>query len=398
MLRFTMAQETLWSDLRQRTLDAMFDSQFPENGSFVKRSIKGRSYFYYVGYNTTSGGEVAAKQYSKYVGPADDEAIVAAVAAFGRIKTSYKERRDIVRALTSMGLPAPPALAGNLVEALWKAGLFRVRAVLVGTAAFQTYAGTMGVRFPTAPTMTGDLDFAQFRSVSMAVDDTTSPILEILRSVDASFAAVAHPIHRTKTMSYANAADFKVDFLSPNRGSNEHAFEPFKLPPLGGTAAHPMRFLDFLIKDPQRSVLLHKAGVPVSVPSPERFCVHKLIVSGRRPDASVDKARKDLMQSALLLEAAKETGVLADFGHAYIEAWSRGPSWRDDLSDAERRLPITASQALKAAREEAFIERSEDPVGCERAISQRVALNAAVAPSEKHRELPDSNERGGPEE
>ena len=40
--------------------------------------------------------------------------------------------------------------------------------------------------------------------------------------------------------------------------------------------------LDFLIRDPVRTVLLHRSGVPVLVPSPERFAVHKLIVATRR--------------------------------------------------------------------------------------------------------------------
>ncbi|WJI64332.1 GSU2403 family nucleotidyltransferase fold protein [Mesorhizobium sp. C416B] len=41
------------------------------------------------------------------------------------------------------------------------------------------------------------------------------------------------------------------------------------------------RFLDFLIRDPIRTALLHRSGLPVLVPSPQRYAIHKLIVASR---------------------------------------------------------------------------------------------------------------------
>ena len=361
MERLTMAQETLWSDLKQRTLDAMFDAQFPENGSFVSREMRGRTYLYYVGYRGTSGGETASKQFSKYVGPASDPAVVKAAAEFKRLKAGYKERRDLVRALRSLNFPGPPAIVGDIVEALWKAGVFRLRGILVGTAAFQTYAGTMGVRFPQAPTMTGDVDIAQFRSVSMAVEDTTAPILPALQQVDPSFSAVAHQTSKTRSFAFHNDKDFRVEFLAPHVGGADHARELFLMPAMSDASAQPLRFLDFLIHKPERTVLLHRGGIPVTVPSPERYCIHKLIVSQRRIKTSEDKARKDLYQSNLLLEAAALTGVLVDFGHVWLEAWQRGPKWREALNSAERRLDDKPRAHLADARRQACAEAGLGP-------------------------------------
>ncbi len=64
-------------------------------------------------------------------------------------------------------------------------------------------------------------------------------------------------------------------------------------------SAQPLRYLDFLNHQPVRSALLHRAGVAVLVPAPERFAVHKLIVSElRRADReSAAKARKDREQA-----------------------------------------------------------------------------------------------------
>jgi hypothetical protein len=43
------------------------------------------------------------------------------------------------------------------------------------------------------------------------------------------------------------------------------------MPALGGAAAIPLRHLDFLIHQPERSVLLYKGGVPVTVPRARRL-------------------------------------------------------------------------------------------------------------------------------
>jgi hypothetical protein len=43
-----------------------------------------------------------------------------------------------------------------------------------------------------------------------------------------------------------------------------------------------LRFLVFLILDREPAILLHATGVLVSVPAPQRFVLHKLIVARRR--------------------------------------------------------------------------------------------------------------------
>jgi hypothetical protein len=82
------------------------------------------------------------------------------------------------------------------------------------------------------------------------------------------------------------------------------------MPALGGAAAEPLRFLDFLIRDPVRSILLHNAGVSVVVPDPARYAVHKLMVAGRRQNDAGGKAKseKDLRQAAILFEVLPKTG------------------------------------------------------------------------------------------
>ena len=105
------------------------------------------------------------------------------------------------------------------------------------------------------------------------------------------------------------------------------------MPALGGAAAFPLHLLDFLIRQPIRAVLLHGAGVPVVVPSPERYAVHKLIVGSRRiEDRDVmAKSAKDRLQARSIFEAMIKNRQNADFASAYMEAWDRGEAWKEAI-------------------------------------------------------------------
>jgi hypothetical protein len=96
--------------------------------------------------------------------------------------------------------------------------------------------------------------------------------------------------------------------------------------PAFGTDAQQVRFLDFLIRDPERAVVLHASGVPVSVPSPERYALHKLIVAQRRRTGEA-KREKDILQAAALLAALLRKRPL-ELRDRWEEAAARGPGWK----------------------------------------------------------------------
>lgn len=111
-----------------------------------------------------------------------------------------------------------------------------------------------------------------------------------------------------------------------------------------------MRFLDFLIVSPVRAVVLHKGGIPVRVPAPERYAVHKLIVASRYSAATanlVSKRDKDVRQASILVEALALKRRQYDLAAAWIEAWRRGPAWREALN-AERALMEAEHRELLA--------------------------------------------------
>jgi hypothetical protein len=129
------------------------------------------------------------------------------------------------------------------------------------------------------------------------------------------------------------AAGYRVEFLTSNRGSEDYLDRPARMPALGGASADPLRFLDFLIRDPVRTVLLHKSGVPVIVPAPERYAMHKLIVASRRhaDGQSGQKRDKDIRQATLLFEALLQTRRPSDVALVYNEAWERGQAWQEGI-------------------------------------------------------------------
>jgi len=122
------------------------------------------------------------------------------------------------------------------------------------------------------------------------------------------------------------------------------------MPALGGASAQPLRFLDFLIYEPIRTVMLHKNGVVVTVPAPERFAVHKLIVASRRraDDNGFLKRTKDVKQAELLVEVLGSVRRQADLAIAFSEAWKRGPSWRDAIKIGFSYFPSAKAAELRA--------------------------------------------------
>jgi hypothetical protein len=347
MSDIALAAQTMFAELLQRSLDAEFDDRYDERGIFKKRKKKGRFYWHYI-------RDIRGKKKEEYVGPHTDKAITDRIARFADLKSDFRERQEMVRALSAAGVPVPDSITGAVVEALWKAGFFRLRGVLVGTVAYQCYAGLLGIRLSGAALMTQDADFAQFWGISQNVGDSMPPMLDVLRGVDATFREVPTLDSPFVTTQYRNAARYKVEFLTPNRGSDDHQGKPAKMPALGGAAAQPLRHLDFLIHQPERSVLLYKGGVPVTVPRAERYAVHKLIVAVERRDQA--KAGKDVLQAGTLISALARKRPL-ELAQAWHAAWQVGPCWREKLESGRARLKEDQRTALDGVVDKAAESR-----------------------------------------
>ncbi len=359
MKPISLAYQTLYSELSQRALDASFSAEFDVRGRFVKAEVKGRRYWYF----DMPNGDGGKKR--TYVGPVDDPEITKRVENFKDLKADFRERRKLVSTLTREAhLPQPERLTGDVVQALAEAGFFRLRGVLVGTVAYQCYPAVLGVRLPSTSMVTSDADFAQFHSISMAVEDEMPPVLDTLQTIDRTFREIPHQADGRHATRFEARSGYRVEFLTPNTGSAEHEGRPAPMPALGGASAQPLRFLDFLIYQPVRAVLLRGAGVPVTIPAPERFAIHKLIVADRRrtDDDGTAKSRKDLFQAVSIMEALLEQRRSEDLADAFMEAHGRGPAWREALASSLRAFDEDNLERVQASLRdgiERFGENSE---------------------------------------
>jgi hypothetical protein len=323
----SLVLQTTYAELLERCAAAAFNDAFSEDGTFVSKTIKGRRYWYF-----QQSSNAGRKQ--KYVG-AETSELLERISEHKRARDDQRERRALVSTLIrSFGLPRPIPEIGNIIAALASAGVFRLRGVLVGTVAYQTYSAMLGEKLSRPILQTGDVDIAQFKNVSVAVAEQTPPILDVLKNVDKTFRSVPHLHGEASVTSYVAKGGIRVDFLTPNEGPDTDTPQPL---PASKTDAEPLRFLDFLIRDPEPAVVLHDAGTYVFVPSPQRYAVHKLIVSRRRKEGTA-KREKDIQQASSLLRLLTEKRP-QDLRSSWSEAYARGKTWRRLLGEGLAQLP-----------------------------------------------------------
>ncbi len=254
-----MAQTT-YAELLDLSDVHAFESAFEEPGTFSAKTVKGSKYWYF-----RPKRHLGADSPQRYVGRETAE-LLERIAHHRQAKRDQRAQRALVRSLVhAYGLPAPLPAAAQVVEGLARSGVFRLRGVLVGTMAYQTYAAMLGVRLKGALMQTSDVDVGEFLSVSIAVQDQTDSMQKVLQAIDPTFRKIPN-LGRIAPTRYISRQRLRVDFLVPNQGADRD--EPLYLPALK-TAAEPLRFLDFLIHEPVKAVLLHGGGVAVTVPAPE---------------------------------------------------------------------------------------------------------------------------------
>jgi hypothetical protein len=156
---------------------------------------------------------------------------------------------------------------------------------------------------------TDDIDLVQSSTISYAMHDAMDVHLITALKEVANFSPVAaheHPIHWETEI---DNVQFKVDVLTPEI----HGQEPqHRLPALGGAFGSSIPYMDYLIYQEIRAVSLQGGGIPMNVPRPERFAVHKMIIStcrrlGRKgPEYLREKIQKDRAQASLLFKVLLE--------------------------------------------------------------------------------------------
>ena len=238
------------------------------------------------------------------------------------------ERTRLIRILRVEGLVGPIAATGSLLAAMAAAGVFRLGGTIVGTHAFRLYEGELGIRYRFDDlAQTADLDIASFERLSLVLDDRADPPVQDVLS-DFAFEPAPNLDNAPAWRWRQSRGNALVEFLTP-------AFGDEGLRPLAalGVTAQALNDLNYLIAEPIHAAATYRSGVLVQIPRPERFAIHKLIVSDRRQDRDRLKAIKDRKQAIFLIDALLEDRP-DELRQAYQEAMSRGPRWRERLTSA----------------------------------------------------------------
>ncbi|HYU32323.1 MAG TPA: GSU2403 family nucleotidyltransferase fold protein [Thermoanaerobaculia bacterium] len=336
--------QTLYAEFLEQTIHAEAEAAVlgAPQGSFVSKTIKGGTYWYF----QRMEGDRKRQVYLGKESPSLLAWMEEVRQARARSAADEAQRSRLGSMLAAGGAtPVSPGMA-KVLQLLGESGIFRMGGVLVGTQAFVAYGNMLGVRFDQQTLRTQDVDLAQDRAIGIALSEETAPV-NVERTLSGSglgfFPVPALDPRQPSTSFKIRGREMRVDFLTPLVGPESN--DPVFLPSLG-VSAHPLRFLDYLIERPAQAVLVTGAGILVNVPDPARFAFHKLWISQRRPVSEQTKAVKDLRQAGDLLEA-----LLADRPGDLLVAWEalgRTPAPLRTVTSAVRGLPAELQGSLAA--------------------------------------------------
>lgn len=283
----------LYSDLMQK----VFDSQnaLLSGGSFVSKSIGGATYWY-------SQSKLNGTSRQKYLGRETDELLKSIQQSKSMIESAshiLSERRKLVAMIGAGGGLMEAGRPAKILAQMSDAGLFSSGGVLVGSFAFSCYGNMLGVTLRGDLSRTTDMDFSVERQMEIGIQ---RPIAEeLVEAGEFAFPEQWNP--HMKSFHLVAKDGFKVEFLTTKKSPQEKSpvpIERFKLD------AQPLDFMDYLIADPQQSVVVYGAGIPVAVPNPSKFVFHKLAVSQLRPVGQQAKIMKDIAQASAVIDVLIE--------------------------------------------------------------------------------------------
>lgn len=231
-----------------------------------------------------------------------------------------------------------------VIEVFFNRRLIPGGLILVGSHAFGALLNELGIQAPGYKT--ADIDVARAHRLAVALPEGLG-LHGVLRETCMNFVPVPGlPSQRPSASFMLPGADpIAVDLLVSGRHAGD-------IVPVKELAAHAQTIplLDYLIGDPIDSIVLSPNQViPVRIPSPERFAIHKLFSSQSRR-GNRDKIRKDLEQAAVLAAALEEEtpGRLAEESRKLPRegkaAFKRGAAAAAKLLDAHPHASSTLSK------------------------------------------------------
>ncbi len=263
-------------------------------GTVIERTNAGGFRFY--AHQSYDGDRRKREAY--LAGPVGD---AKADAAAEELRGRIREMKDLVpslRLLGREGFSLVDARVYATLASLHNHGVFAAGGMLVGSHAYGVLLNRLGVR--AVPYMTEDIDVARGAALQFETPPEES-FLDMLQDSGVEFVAVPSLDRKKPSTSFKQRgrSPFHVDLLAP---SGNETFAVVAVPELKAHATG-LPHLDFLLAESQTAMLMAREGCcTVRVPLPERFAVHKLIVSRLRAGREA-KSERDVAQACVLAAA-----------------------------------------------------------------------------------------------
>jgi hypothetical protein len=230
--------------------------------------------------------------------------------------SDWRALATAARELRALGFSYADPLAGTVMGAMFNAGLFSGGGMLIGSHAYAAILNGLGFREPINY-LTEDIDIARVEKIKLAAN-TGATWHGVLSSSGLNFLPVPELRRGDPPTSYKVAGKaLRVDLLAPSR---RNVIDNVSVPELG-TNATALPDLSYLLGGPQNDgiIIAKEKVIPARLPSPARFCVHKLVVAGLRPRAQTSKRIKDIRQSGAIACALFDSGSEEELAEAVSE-------------------------------------------------------------------------------
>ena len=286
-------------------------------GSLDERTNENGTRFWVRRYSDAVG-----RRLETYLGTKDDPEVVREISGLADQIAATNAIISQVRLLARAGFVTVDRKAFYTLASLHNHGLFRAGALVIGSHAYGALLNALGVK--AVGSTTEDVDIARHEQLALP---GVPPFIEMLRATGIDFFEVP-----------------ALDLLVPSRGED---YPTIAVPELKAHATG-LPYLAYLLGASQELPILSSHGaVLVRVPLPERYAVHKLMVSQLRAKTSA-KPEKDLRQAAILIDALAERfpGAVEDALKAVPKSASK--FIKLGKKALERHLPQTAAAAWES--------------------------------------------------
>lgn len=341
------AAQTNFAELFEQAQAAAIDRSLRDlPGSFNRKTVKGRDYWYW------QVRDLQGVNRQIYLGP-DDERLARLIQLHGegRSKAS-SDLGALAAACASLGCMTVIHQHFAVINRMAEYGFFRAGGVLIGTHAFIAMAGMLGVRWSSG-WRTADVDVAHAgKNVSLALaENARADMHDAITSLEMGLLP-QQSLAAGPGATYITARkDIRVDLLTAaGRKGDVYLYEPLNV------SLQPLKFMEFSLEHTTQTVLLSgEQAVLVNIPSPMRYALHKLVIMGEREESFRTKIVKDAGQVAALAEYGMLRSPAA-LKTAAEDLMQRGPGWRSRATEGLRHVAAyhpeiaqSLGEVLKAA-------------------------------------------------